>query len=102
MQDLKPVAVASEINKSTESADLELKSEKGEMEVEKLERGNDLGSEERFKGNDAREEIEEETKKEETYQADLHKVETTCEYVYVHNNASCACDVSIGGYKSKL
>lgn len=88
-QDLKPVVVVSERNKSTGSTDLELKSEKGEMEVEKLERGNELGSEERFKGHNAREETEEEIKKEETSDADLHKVAITCEYfVHVHNNAS--------------
>lgn len=79
---------------------MELKSEKGEMEVEKLERGNELGSEERFKGHNAREETEEEIKKEETSDADLHKVEITCEYfVYVHNNASRTCDGSIGDIK---
>lgn len=79
LQDLKPAAVASEMSKTTESTVLELKSEKGEMEVGKLEKGNELGSEERFKGNDATEDTEEEIKKEETYDADLHKVETTCE-----------------------
>eukprot|EP00261_Vitis_vinifera_P005776 XP_002272929.2 PREDICTED: golgin subfamily B member 1 isoform X2 [Vitis vinifera] len=78
-EDLKPAAVASEMSKTTESTVLELKSEKGEMEVGKLEKGNELGSEERFKGNDATEDTEEEIKKEETYDADLHKVETTCD-----------------------
>ncbi|XP_034705824.1 uncharacterized protein LOC117929600 isoform X5 [Vitis riparia] len=78
-EDLKPAAVASEMSKTTESTVLELKSEKGEVEVGKLEKGNELGSEERFKGNDATEDTEEEIKKEETYDADLHKVETTCD-----------------------
>lgn len=82
LQDLVPVTMASEMSKSTENPVLELKAEKDENPLNI----NELAFEERIKENDAIEDTEEVTKKEETYDPASDEVETTCEYfVYVHN-----------------
>ncbi|KAF8390483.1 hypothetical protein HHK36_025009 [Tetracentron sinense] len=83
---------APEVSKSTESTILEqektidgaptlgLTSHTSEMEVEKLKKASELESEEKLEVMDTGENIEEETiKKEETYDTDLHRIETKCD-----------------------